>query len=241
MHVNCENHIVYTRGGSYKQTINICPQGASKRQSNCICVVEFVPPFVTPEELRSHSASTVGDLIEWLTQTRGGTRRRTGQDVPDPSVTMPSADPMLRATSSPLIDPDYLPFTIARLRSHFAPSSGDDREGDNDRHLRHYLASARRYGQFCARYPDRRGLPVTSSRKPCQIQKDERFWIATCLMTYYDSDDPIAHLSKLLKTCFGEAPCVGDITSWAECLGRPEDLSLYFEANLPAPHGSMVG
>lgn len=233
MELKFDGHLIYTRNGRHKQTVNVCPEQKEKSQSNCVSIVEFAPPFVTPEEIRAQATATVGDLIEWLTRIRGGHERR--RELRGPMTSAPSKKLALTPSSSPIIDPDYLPFSIDLLRNHFAPSSGDDRDADGDRHLRYYLASAQRYGESCVRHGDRMGLPISLLRKPCQIEKDERFWIATCLMSYFYSEDRIESLSKLLKSCFGDAPCIGKFAEWKEALGRAEDLFLFFEVNLQSP------
>ena len=77
-----------------------------------------------------------------------------------------------------MIDPTYLPFSVETLQQHFLVSTADE----TDRHLQCYLKSAERYHNFCQEHPDRRGLPVSLTRRPCQIEKYERFRVAACLM-----------------------------------------------------------
>jgi hypothetical protein len=79
----------------------------------------------------------------------------------------------------------YLPFTAEQLREHFAPVLGP---GERDRHLRYYLASveeARKYDELI-----RRGEKPTpaQTRLGRQMEKDERFWLATALMSLYHAD-----------------------------------------------------
>ena len=79
----------------------------------------------------------------------------------------------------------YLPFTADQLREHFAPVLGP---GEWDRHLRYYLASveeARKYDE-----PIRRGDRPTpaQTRLGRQMEKDERFWLATALMSLHHAD-----------------------------------------------------
>ncbi len=76
----------------------------------------------------------------------------------------------------------YLPFTADQLRQHFAPVAG---HGERDRHLQYYLASieqARKYDELI-----RRGDKPTraQTRLGRQMEKDERFWLATALMSLY--------------------------------------------------------
>ena len=137
--------------------------------------------------------------------------------------------------SSQPIDPVYLPFSAEQLRSHFAPTAGRSAGEQTLRHLQYYLAGAERYHRFQASHPDRRGMPLKASRKPCQIEKDERFWVIACLMSYFYSTDEVARLGALTSLCFGESPPLAGVSTWDECLeGR---LHLYFETNLPSPLG----
>lgn len=131
------------------------------------------------------------------------------------------------------IDPVYLPFSAEQLRGHFAPTAGRSADEQARHHLQRYLASAERYHSFQAGHLDRRGLPLSRSRTPCQIEKDERFWVVTCLMSYFHSTDRTERLGALMRLCFGDTPPLADVASWDECLsGR---LHLFFEANLPSP------
>lgn len=80
----------------------------------------------------------------------------------------------------------YLPFTADQLRQHFAPVAGP---GERDRHLQYYLASierARKYDELI-----RRGARPTraQTRLGRQMEKDERFWVVTALMSLYHADD----------------------------------------------------
>jgi len=128
-----------------------------------------------------------------------------------------------------VIDPTYLPFPAETLRQHFLVSAGDAA----DRHLRHYLESAERYHQFCQEHPDRRGLPVSLARRPCQIEKDERFWVAASLMSYFHDKKRNEYLAKLLQHVFGTEPPVEGVATWEACLDGT--LHLYFEHQLPSP------
>jgi hypothetical protein len=126
-----------------------------------------------------------------------------------------------------MIDSTYLPFSVDQLRGHFIPTVGEA-----DRRLRYYLASAERYQRFRADHPDRRGLPLSELKTPCQIEKDERFWVATCLMSYFYSSDQTERLGALMRQCFGDVPPLADVASWDECLGGR--LHLFFEVKLPS-------
>lgn len=130
---------------------------------------------------------------------------------------------------SQVIHPIYLPFSKEQLRGHFAPTARPS-AGRTDRQLEYYLASAERYRKSKAEHPDGRGLPLSESRRPCQIEKDERFWVATCLMTYFRRAD---RLGALMSKRFGNVPPLTDIASWNK--GFRGGLHLYFEVNLPSP------
>ena len=133
------------------------------------------------------------------------------------------------------IDPTYLPFSAEQLRGHFAPTAGRSADKVATRHLPYYQKSAERYREFQANHPDRRGLSLSELRTPCQIEKDERFWVVTCLMKYFYSADRAEHLGALMRRCFGDVPPLADIASWDECLEG--NLHLFFEVNLPSPLG----
>ncbi len=133
------------------------------------------------------------------------------------------------------IERTYLPFAPEQLRNHFAPTSEQDANEVTGRQLRYYLDSAKRYQEFTAEHPDRRGLPISTLRYPCQIEKDERFWIVTCLMNHYYSPDRPARLSALLRSGFGDVPPLEGIRTWNECfVGK---LHLFFEVSLPSSSG----
>ena len=133
------------------------------------------------------------------------------------------------------IDPIYLPFSAEQLRRHFAPTrrcSADERVAQ---HVRYYLTSAERYRRFQVDHVDRRGIALAEAKRPCQIEKDERFWIVTALMNYFYRDERTERLGALMRLCFSETPPLADFSSWNECLSG--DLHLFFEANLPSPPG----
>jgi len=134
-----------------------------------------------------------------------------------------------------LIDSVYLPFSVEQLEAHFVPTAGRSADEQTTRHLRHYLDGAERYHSFQADHPDRRGLSLSKSRTPCQIEKDERFWVVTCLMSYYHSADRTEHLNALMRLCYGDTPPLAGIASWDECLDGK--LHLFFEVSLPSPPG----
>jgi hypothetical protein len=84
-----------------------------------------------------------------------------------------------------VLDSTYLPFTADQLRAHFAPVRGG---GDLDRHLAYYLASVKQARAYADQL--RRGVtpaPAQARLGP-QMEKDERFWLATALMSLYHQD-----------------------------------------------------
>jgi hypothetical protein len=131
------------------------------------------------------------------------------------------------------IDPVYLRFTFAQLNSCFLPVKGGGRP---DRHLKHYRDSktARELHKKALADPsldeDRRAAVLGK-----QMEKDERFWVASALMTLYFSTDRVANFSNLLSKCLGPTPPMDEFGTWAEALGECKDLELYFEVNLPVP------
>ena len=81
-----------------------------------------------------------------------------------------------------LIHEKYLPFTAEQLRSHLPK--------ERHEYLDYYLKSATKYEQFfssraAAVTDEDRLLLHKGERLGRQIEKDERFWIAACLMTFY--------------------------------------------------------
>jgi hypothetical protein len=130
-----------------------------------------------------------------------------------------------------LLHPKYLPFTADQLREHFAPVVG---VGEKDRHLTYYRASvdqARKYAELI-----RRGIEPTpaQTRLGRQMEKDERFWLATALMNLYRADGGSARVeafARLLERA-GLHPRSG-FPRWEDALAGP--LELFFEVNLPSP------
>jgi hypothetical protein len=72
----------------------------------------------------------------------------------------------------------YLPFTEAQLREHFAPVGADKTSAE--RHLDYYRKSVQAAKDWASRPPS--GTPAEraqAKRRGLQMQKDERFWIAS--------------------------------------------------------------
>lgn len=127
----------------------------------------------------------------------------------------------------------YLPFTEQELLLHFADVKKNNRCVKNVNHINPYRESIDRYKQFFADNPDRSKKPLKDMKIPCQIEKDEIFWIATCMMRIFNSKSRMEDFTKLFKKTFGDIPPVEGVKSWDECFG--EGLHLFFEPNLPSP------
>jgi hypothetical protein len=124
-----------------------------------------------------------------------------------------------------MIDPTYLPFTDDDLKKHFLK--------DADGHLAYYRKSAERYHRFLSENPALAGIPLSKSKFARQIEKDERFWVATAMKKLYDSPFRQRALIQLLSKTYGDRPPLNSIFSWDECISG--NLQLYFEVTLPSP------
>lgn len=131
-----------------------------------------------------------------------------------------------------VIDPVYLPISERDFSQHFILKT------DPERYTSYYVKSAERYSRF--RGKSRQGLSVIDLKHDCQIEKDERFWIAGCLLRYYHRPDRVERFAALLTRCFGPVPPVPGLDSWDQCLGQHEDNLLYFEVKVPAPKEYVV-
>lgn len=128
----------------------------------------------------------------------------------------------------------YLPFTPELMLQHFADTSLG---APGPQHLQHYEASSRRALDHEARVHVGQGLPAGRQCDDLdhQVEKDERFWVATALLSIFHSQNRIQTLTEFLRSCLGEQPPVPGLESWQEALGDADKLKLYFEVNLPAP------
>jgi hypothetical protein len=130
-----------------------------------------------------------------------------------------------------LLHPEYLPFTADELREHFAPVAG---VAEKDRHLAYYRASvdqARKYADLINR--GIRPTP-TQTRVGRQMEKDERFWLATALMNLYRAGGGSARVeafARLLERAGLQSR--SGFPRWEDALAGP--LDLFFEVNLPSP------
>jgi len=124
-----------------------------------------------------------------------------------------------------IIDPLYLPYTPEEMKEHFI--------GQADEHVAYYVKSAERYQQFMRALDDTAGVPLSRAGLPRQIERDERFWVATSLKRLFESPARVELLSRLLSDTYGASPPVEGLRDWRECLSG--DLRLFLEARLPAP------
>lgn len=131
------------------------------------------------------------------------------------------------------IDEKYLPFSSDFVRAHLAKADRKLRNGEDaseDERLKgigYYEDSARRYHEF---RPEK-GIPISKMRLPRQIEKDERFWTAGCLLKVHGQPDA-RHWRTLLEKCFGARPPLSSPASWNDLL--TENLELRIEAPLPS-------
>ncbi|KXH71131.1 MAG: hypothetical protein AM326_12000 [Candidatus Thorarchaeota archaeon SMTZ-45] len=134
---------------------------------------------------------------------------------------------------SVVLDSTYLPFTEKQLLNHFAKVKYRGKCVTNEKHLSYYKTSIQRYHQYLADNPDMKGKSLTEIKRPCQLEKDERFWVASCMMTMFYDERRLQMLQKLFTDAFGASPPLAGLNSWRECLEG--DLELFFETTLPSP------
>ena len=81
-----------------------------------------------------------------------------------------------------MMHPIYMPFSEEQLGRHFAQvKKGRECVSSAKKHLDYFKASIKNY-RNC---PERRELrkSLEEMKRPCQVEKDEKFWTAACLMT----------------------------------------------------------
>jgi len=132
-----------------------------------------------------------------------------------------------------ILDDTYLPFTEKQLFSHFAKVRPRKECVRNEKHLNHYKKSVQRYHQYLEDNPDIKGKPLKETKNPCQIEKDEKFWVASCMMTLFYDKERLQMLQQLFTEAFGRTPPLEGLDSWRECLDG--ELALFFESALPSP------
>lgn len=132
-----------------------------------------------------------------------------------------------------MMHPVYLPFTETQLFSHFAEVKKNKICERNRNHLNYYRNNIKTYIDYLAINPERKGKSLDEMREPCQIEKDEKFWTAACLMTIFYSNNRKEELAELFGLAYGDTTPFKDLNSWEECLDG--ELHLFFEANLRSP------
>ncbi|MEJ5914469.1 hypothetical protein [Pseudokineococcus sp. 1T1Z-3] len=129
-----------------------------------------------------------------------------------------------------VMHPTYLPFREEQLLARFAAASGG---GDPAARLEHYrgpleqLAAA----EAVARVPHQRS--AGSAAGDTSLDRDERFWTASALLSLVEGPSPAADLAALLRLTYGEAPPFAGFATWADALGPAPEL--YLEVSLPSP------
>jgi hypothetical protein len=137
---------------------------------------------------------------------------------------------------SEILHPVYLPFTQEQLRGHFAPVGTDTSSAD--RHLAYYTKSAqaaKAWGEHPLTGPP--AQVAKAQRHGLQIQKDERFWVVTALMSIFHAPGRGPLLAQMLARCLSDGPPAAGAATWEHALGDPAELRLYFEVSLPTPVG----
>jgi len=132
-----------------------------------------------------------------------------------------------------VLDQKYLPFSEDKLVNHFAKVRDGGECVTNKKHLDYYRNSVKRYHDYLDQPPGMRGRSLSEMKGPCQIEKDERFWIASCMMVVFYAEQRQRILEELLVRAFGDASPIKGLESWKECLEG--HLDLFFEAKLPSP------
>ena len=127
----------------------------------------------------------------------------------------------------------YLPFDESVFMKHFALVGKNSKVNGN--HLNYYNKSILKYERFKKNEKSIFRKPLSETSRPCQIQKDERFWTVNTLMNIYYSPNRVDELCILFEKAFGKkVPTSIKIDSWRECLSS-DNLKLYFEVDLPSP------
>jgi hypothetical protein len=135
---------------------------------------------------------------------------------------------------SDVLNEIYLPFPEEQLREHFAPVGTD--ETSADRHLDYYRKSVQAYRDWVTNPPaGSRARQSQVKRRALQMQKDERFWIVTALMSIFHSRQRLPLVAALLRRCLGDVPHMEGLSSWEQALGPGQELRLFFEVSLPTP------
>lgn len=133
-----------------------------------------------------------------------------------------------------LLNEKYLPFTKKDFLKHFANVKEDKSNNSKEKHLSHYILSIENFKKYLE--SDHKEKSLDKLRKPRQIEKDEKFWTASSLMTLFYSANMVKEFTNLFSKTYGDKPPI-NINSWEDCFsGEPnKNLHLFFEANLPSP------
>ena len=118
------------------------------------------------------------------------------------------------------------------LLSHFVTVRSNGTCVRNVKHLEYYKNSLKRYHDYLAN-KDNYSANIAGMRWPRQVEKDERFWVAACLMTVYYDANREKQLTSLLEKTYGLTPPIPGINTWSQCLTG--NLHLFFEVSLPSP------
>jgi hypothetical protein len=142
-------------------------------------------------------------------------------------------------TVGEVIDSRYLPFDEETLGRHLAkpdksyelitPEESDGVAEVDSGGIDHYLKSADAY-HWCFQQKNLRRDKNRADKHPRQIEKDEKFWTAACLLSLHikgTAKDWIDLMGRAFERCpFGE--------HWKDFVGDPAQATLRFEAPLPS-------
>jgi hypothetical protein len=136
---------------------------------------------------------------------------------------------------SDVLHPVYLPFTEEQLIPHFAPVGTD--KVSPSRHLDYYCKSIQAATDYTGcRQPRTPAEEAKAKAHGLQMQKDERFWTVTALLSIFSAPDRAISLMALLQKAFpGGFPPMDGLASCEQALGDPGKLELFFEVSLPTP------
>ena len=60
----------------------------------------------------------------------------------------------------------------------------------------------------------------------CQIEKDEKFWIAQCMMTIFYIRNRVNEYASIFTSAFGDKPPIESLNDWQECFDGKSCLPL---------------
>ena len=165
--------------------------------------------------------------------------RSGGLKAPDSSEAPTATKPTEADWLAKKIDPLFIPYPPRCFGiRHFVGGWAKRDNGGWWSYVKYYLSSARAYDRFLEDNLYRHGLPLNSHlKRACQIEKDEKFWLAGALLRCFYSEDRQKSFAKLLSLCEHALP-PKQLGTWERCLsGDPCKIYLFFEAPLPSPHG----